>query len=151
MLGLESGVCTPTEPRFLDDDCHSIFAGVRFAPIDLQLSLSNLGTFRHETLLSTKIDVAAVSVLAVPHIRLGERWVIDLFGGTTAWQAKAKIVGFDVGTDEGMTWTAGAGVGWRIQRFFEMRLRWQHYDDISGTHINAATVGANFTIGGRSR
>jgi OOP family OmpA-OmpF porin len=151
MIGLESGVCVPTERRYLDDDCHSIFAGARFTPIDLQVSISNLGTFKHETFPSTKIDAAAASLLAVPHIRLGRHAAIDLFGGAAAWRAKAEFAGFDVGTDEGYTWTAGAGVAWRITRFFEMRLRWQYYDDVSGTRINASTVGANFTLGSKSR
>lgn len=147
MLGLESGLCVPTEPGFRDDDCHGVFAGVRLSSLDLQMLVANFGTFKHNERSSTNVEVSTLSFLVVPHINVSRKWSIDVLGGATAWRAKAKMLGFNVGEDDGQSWTVGAGVAWSLTHFFDLRLRWQHYQDISGTNINAATFGANFTLG----
>ncbi len=147
MLGLEAGVCKPAASSFRDDLCQGLFAGLRFNPLDVQVSATKLGSFSNDDYSSTNIGITTLSLLAVPHFRVARRWTLDLVGGVSAWHAKAKVLGQDIGTDDGQSLTIGAGGTWNLKPFLDLQLRLQHYRDVSGADINGAMFGVNFIIG----
>lgn len=150
-IGVSAGSTTPKATNFASAESWNYSAGYRFDNLSSELTYAYLGRFRHDSSAATDVRVWGVSLSAVPRYEVNSWLELETLLGVHRWRANSQLLGTHFGSDEGSDATFGAGIwlnirGSLIKDGVAISLRWQRYNNVSGTDLSQYALGVHYVF-----
>jgi len=150
-LGVSAGSASPKATHFASAQSWNYDAGYRFENVSSEVTYSYFGRFRHDNSADTDVRVWGITLAALPRYEVNSWLELEGLLGAQRWQANSQLLGKHFGRDDGTGATFGAGVwinirGALIKEGAAISLRWQRYNNISGTDISQYALGVQYVF-----
>ncbi len=150
-IGVSAGSATPKATNFGSAQSWNYAAGYRFEGVSAEVTYSALGQFSHTSSADTDVRVWGVTLAALPRYEVNTWFELEALLGVQRWEANSQVVREHFGRDDGTAATFGAGVwmnirGALIKEGAAISLRWQRYNNISGTDISQYALGVHYVF-----
>ena len=145
-LGVSAGVTAPKSTNFANAQSWNYDAGYRFENFSSELTYSYLGRFRHDNAAATDVRVWGATLAVLPRFEVNSWFALEGLFGVQRWRADSQLLGKHFGRDEGTSATFGAGMVCQIKGGVAVSLRWQRYNNISGTDLSQSALGIQYVF-----
>lgn len=145
-LGFSFGSASPDADHFDGARVDTYHAGYYFPYLSAEFNYTPFERFQHEQADATDIHVWSAGITAIPRYEFN-RWLsVEVLLGVQRWEAKARFLGVHFGSDDGTSSVLGMGGRLQFMNGWAGTLRWQQFNDVSGTDISHIALGVHYVF-----